>query len=455
MTPSFETHAAIRFGFGPSPGAEMPRTREAMLALLNGPDLAAADWPIAGFDEKAAAERALGLLRKARREKVAGAEEDFKAANRAALVVSAGEMRHALLRAITSPDGLRERLVRFWADHFSVNARGKGLRDVTSGYIEDAIRPNITGNFRDLLRAASLHPVMLIYLDQVLSIGPQSRIGQRAGRGLNENLAREILELHTLGVGGAYTQADVRQFAELLTGLYYNFRTGFKYRVRAAEPGAETLLGETYGDGRTERLADIHAALDDLARHPDTARHIARKLAVHFVADDPDPKLVAALEAVFRDSDGDLMQVYAALLAHPASWADFGAKARQPFDYIVAAFRALGTDPGEIANLNFRKTRQFLKGPMAVMGQPWQQAPGPDGWPEALEDWITPQGLAARVEWALMAINAFARDQDPVVFAANALGDVADERMRRIVGLAESRAEGMALVLASPEFNRR
>ncbi|MCB1367867.1 MAG: DUF1800 family protein, partial [Rhodobacteraceae bacterium] len=194
---------------------------------------------------------------------------------------------------------------------------------------------------------------------------------------------------------------------------------------------------------------------DDLARHPDTARHIARKLAVHFVADDPDPALVVALEAAFRDSDGDLMQVYGALLAHPAAWSEFGAKARQPFDFIVAAFRALGTDPGEIANLNFRKTRQFLSGPMAVMGQPWQQPPGPDGWPEALEDWITPQGLAARVEWALMAINVFGRDQDPAAFAAAALGDMADDQLRRIVGFAESRAEGMALVLASPEFNRR
>jgi uncharacterized protein (DUF1800 family) len=454
MTPKIPTTAAIRFGYGFAPGITPPQDAGAMLGLLAGPDVMAQRFAITKFAVRAEEERALGALRRARRKGQAGAQAALKEANRVAVGKQAADLRRSMLRPMLSEDGLRERLVRFWADHFSVTAQGKGLRFVTTAYIEDAIRPNITGSFGRLLRMAVTHPVMMVYLDQIQSIGPNSSIGKRAGRGLNENLAREVLELHTLGVGSSYSQSDVRQFAELLTGLFYNFRTGFNFRAQAAEPGAEEVLGKSYGGGRA-KLADIYAALDDLALHPDTARHISRKLAVHFVADTPDAALVDFMTAAYRASDGDLMAVYGAMLEHPAAWEGFGAKAKQPFDYLVSALRALGVGADELEGMGLRQTRLGLSAPMAVMGQDWQAAPGPDGWPETIGNWITPQGLAARIQWALVAAGQYGSRLDPKEFARQTLGEVADGILIRSVGLSESRIEGVALVLASPEFNRR
>lgn len=454
MTPSFETFAAIRYGYGLSQDGAGPGDVAAMLAALTGPDRAAAAYPVRSFRSWADETLALGLLRKARRANEAGAEEAFKAANRSALLAYGREMGTLIGRAISTSDAFRERLVWFWADHFSVSNKGKGLNYLVTSYWEEAIRPNVTGNFRDLLRAADLHPAMLVYLDQVLSFGPNSKIGKQTGRGLNENLAREILELHTLGVGSAYSQDDVRQFAELLTGLGFDLRNGFKYRPGAAEPGPETLLGRDYG-GKREDLAYIEAAFDDIARHPDTARHLARKLTTHFIADNPDPDLVAHVAAAYLAADCDLVATYAAMLEHPAAWAGFGAKAKQPYEYLVSSLRALSVPPEQLVELSAREARLYLAAPMLAMGQPWQRPSGPDGWPEAQEDWITPQGLAARIEWALLAVSRLGGEQAPQEFARTALGEVADETLLQMVGRAESRLEGTVLVLASPEFNRR
>jgi len=454
MTNQFQAMAAIRYGFGLSPLDEPPASVQDMLNRLSGPDEAAQRWPIAGFDQRARETFALQDLRRKERKK---GKTDVTEVKKLYHALARGLMKDvgaSVQRAIGGDDAFRERLVRFWADHFTVVAKGKGLRFVTTAYVEEAIRPHVTGRFSDLLKSADTHPAMLVYLDQILSIGPHSPIGKRSGRGLNENLAREIMELHTLGVGASYTQKDVRQFAELLTGLFYNFRTGSKFRAAAAEPGAETVLGRSYGGGKAS-VADIHAALDDLARHPDTARHIARKLAVHFVSDSPDQGLVDHVAAAFRDSDGDLMAVYTALLEHPAAWANPGEKARQPFDYVVAALRALAVPPAYIGRLKPVDIRRWLFAPMAVMGQPWQQPNGPDGWPEETDYWITPSGLAARIEWALMVADKLGRRTDPRELARRALAGGADARMLQVVGAAESRREGIALVLASPEFNRR
>jgi len=454
MTPPFSTFAAIRFGFGLSPNVAAPRNVGEMLRRLRGPDLSAAEFPIAGFEPRRRETAALGELRKARRAETAGAEAAYKAATLVAVGELAADLVSTVNRILVSPDGFRERLVQFWSDHFSVDSSGKGLRYVTLGYVEDAIRPNITGNFRDLLAAVELHPAMLVYLDQILSIGPSSKIGLQAGRGLNENLAREILELHTLGVGGAYDQTDVRQFAELLTGLDFNFRNGFRFRAGTAEPGAETVLGQTYGGGQPG-VADIRAALDDIAMHPDTARHLARKLVVHFISDEPDPGLVAAMAASYLANDGDLMALYETMLDHPLAWQGFGQKAKKPFDFMVSTLRALGVAPATLAAFDMRAARQYLSGPLRVMGQPFLMAPGPNGFPEVLDHWITPQGLAARIEWALIAVEKFGGNPDPGEFARTALAEVASPRLIRLVGAAERRTEGAVLLLASPEFNRR
>ncbi len=190
-------------------------------------------------------------------------------------------MRTTFQRAIASRTGFRERLVAFWTDHFTVAANGPVLSALVPDLVENAIRPHVGGRFGDMLEAVTLHPAMLIYLNQVQSAGPNSVAGKRRGKGLNENLAREVLELHTLGVGAGYTQDDVRQLAELLTGLSVD-KSGFTFRSRIAEPGAEVVLGKRYGGGEAS-LGDIRAVLADIAVHPDTARHLARKLIVHFV----------------------------------------------------------------------------------------------------------------------------------------------------------------------------
>jgi len=454
MTPSFQTTAAIRYGFGLSPVVEAPKSTDEMLTRLRGPDHMASEHPITDFDQRARDELALMKLRRARRKKVAGADQAFRKANRSAAADLMQDMRTSLIRPMVSPDGFRERLVRFWADHFTVAGKGKGLRYVTTGYVEQAIRPHITGSFRTLLGSASLHPAMLVYLDQVLSFGPNSEFGKSKKRGLNENLAREVLELHTLGVGAHYTQTDVRQFAKLLTGLYYHFRRGTLFRHKAAEPGPQTVLGRQYG-GPDRSIDDIHAFFDDLAVHPDTAHHIAHKLAVHFVSDTPDAALVDHVTAAFVASDGDLMTVYSALLEHPAAWQNFGSKAKQPFDFLVSSMRAMDAPIAAIDKMSFAQSRRDFFDPMQVMGQTWQQPSGPDGWPENIEDWITPQGLAARVDWALLAAEKLDKGHDPRALAQIALAELADDRFKHVVGGAESRREGIALLLSSPEFNRR
>lgn len=214
-------------------------------------------------------------------------------------------------------------------------------RHLVAPYVEEAIRPHVTGRFSDMLRAVVTSPMMLIYLDQVQSMGPNSRAAQNRDRGLNENLAREMLELHTLGVSSAYDQTDVREFAELLTGLTYHPERGFNFRQQQAEPGPETVLGVSYGGSVPANLDEVLDALEDLATHPDTARHIARKLAVHFVSEDPDADLVADLAQRFDASRGNLMAVVEGLLTHDAAWAPAFSNVRTPFDYMAAGMRAL------------------------------------------------------------------------------------------------------------------
>lgn len=448
------TYAAIRYGFGFLENQPPPSGAEDLLQNLQLTDQIALELPVKSFATQVQEELYYNDLRRAAKREEPGAAQAYKQLKKAANQEYLGEFLTSILRPMIAEDGFRERLVRFWSDHFSIVAKGKGLRPLTTAYVEEAIRPLIMGDFRDLLRAAVTHPVMLVFLDQVLSLGPNSAVGKRRGRGLNENLAREILELHTLGVGGAYGQTDVREFAELLTGLNYNRKKGFQFRALMAEPGAETVLGKVYGGGRAS-IDDIYQALDDLADHPETARHLARKLVVHFVSDTPDLALVDHVSAAFTASGGNLLATYTALLDHPKAWQDFGTKAKQPFDFIVSSLRALNVDPQRIQNLKRGEVRLYFSAPMQIMGQPYLTPSGPDGWPEPIEDWITPQGMAARIQWALITTQALAAERDPQDFARTALADAAGKDLSRAVGAAESRLEGMALVLASPQFNRR
>lgn len=364
--------------------------------------------------------------------------------------------RRDMARAVGSQTPYRERLVRFWANHFTVMAPGLAYRATVSVHVDEAIRPHVTGQFAAMLRAAILHPAMLRFLNQPQSVGPDSAFGEMRGRGLNENLARELLELHTLGSDGPYGQEDVRQLAKLLTGLGIDNGVATAFHPNRAQRGSEIVLGRRYGGDRRARIEDIHLVLDDLAAHPATAAHIARKLAVHFVSDAPGNALVSDLTDVFLRTQGDLKAVSIALAQHPEAQDRILHKARQPFDFLAAALRALDVETRHIMALNPRQTRMLLLGPMQAMGQPWQAPGGPDGWDEWLDVWISPQGLAARIDWAMDAPGRLVNPlPDARAFVDMALNGVADEGLRRIVAAAENNAEGVGLVLASPAFNRR
>ncbi|MBM2575063.1 DUF1800 domain-containing protein [Jannaschia sp. Os4] len=444
--------AATRFGTGLSPVIPPPSDADDLLAALAGPDAVARALPHPGWDVRAAAALERDALRRQQRDGVAGAFEAFRAQTRRLNVTWQDDLVRMVLRGATTADGLRERLVWFWADHFTVASSRGASRMAMGGYHEDALRPRVAGRFADLLIAAVTHPAMLIYLDQVVSVGPNSRRG-RNGRGLNENLAREVLELHTLGAGGPYAQADVRQLAELLTGLRVDRRGRLDFEPERAEPGAETVLGRSYGD-RDPGIDEVRAVLSDLSIHPATASHICRKLAGHFLADVPPAGAVAAMEAAWRATDGDLMAVYAAMLDHPAAWAPERAKMRRPLEMIAAGLRALGRDDA-LLRADAQTKRRVVTRPMLQMGQDLPRPPGPQGWPDEAVAWATPQNFAARLDWALRAPGWTGEVPDPRAFAEAALGPLLADRTRFAAGAAESREEGVALVLTSPEFQRR
>lgn len=451
--PQTETITAFRFGYGLPLPKKAPVTPEAMLALLAGPDLAAEAWPgVTTADALELARNYTESRREARSDPSRAKEINDRITAASNDVRDRGLMIFAA-RALDSPDGLRERLVAFWSDHFTVATKNQRDKAMPSALVEDAIRPNLTGRFGDLLVATTLHPAMLIYLNQNESVGPGSPLGKRLGRGLNENLAREVMELHSLGVGAGYNQNDVRELAELFTGMMVTFEDGFVFRKESAEPGPETVLETSY-DGKD--VEPIKAALHDLAVRPETAAHISRKLAVHFLSDDPDPGVVESMTRSWKDSGGDLMAVYAALLANPQSWSAVAAKARQPAEYLIAALRGLGLGGADVMAMDRRVLRQVLWQPMVAMGQPWQQSPGPDGWPEDPAKWINPQHLAARITWSMAIPQKLVTNlPDPREFVSRVLGDRAGEAIVLSTSRAESAREGVGLILASPEFNRR
>ena len=454
--------AEMRFGSGLSPVVAPPASTAQMLDRLAGPDHAAGRFPVETFSQYLERINRVQDAWKVRQQERGSEAAGFarKAVNmekKAARTDRLFWLGQQMLRRTWTEDALRERLVGFWADHFTAQGKAGLLRWSATPYVEEAIRPHVTGRFADLLVAATTSPLMLHYLDQYRSYGPNSaRAAQRGGRdGLNENLAREVLELHTLGVGAPYDQGDVTALALLFTGLSYQPEQGFVFRKAMAEPGVHEVLGVSYG-GPQARLQDIVAALHDLARHPATARHIAGKLAVHFVADEPPAALVADLEARFIATDGDLMQVTAALLEHPEAWGVDLRNVKPPFDFLASVARALAVPPDRFDGLNERALARMLRVPVQEMGQPWESPSGPDGWPEADTHWITPQGLAARLRWAIAWPALVMADlPDPRDFVTVALGDRVPEPVRFAAMATENRAEGMGLILASPAFQRR
>ncbi|MCA0871237.1 DUF1800 domain-containing protein [Seohaeicola saemankumensis] len=455
--------ADIRFGCGLSPDIAPPQSVDSMLEALQARDEMAARFPIPLFSEF---QPRIAEYRhaKTRQRKAAGTDDEVALSEQArAMGIAASQdmfkwYGQTVMRWTYTSSGLRERLVAFWTDHFTAVGKLGLFRNAGSPFVEEIIRPAITGRFADMLIAVTTHPMMVQFLDQQVSVGPDSIAAQRAKKrnlGLNENLAREVLELHTLGVEGPYTQTDVRELAELLTGLALNNDWGYSFFPRRSQPGPETVLGKTYG-GDPSRIEPIHEVLRDLAVHPATASHIARKLAVHFVSDNPDPALITHLTSRYTETGGDLMAVYAALLEHPAAWHPELYNVKPPFSFIASACRALAVEATQMASFRPNQVAHRMVVPGALMGQHWQRAPGPDGWPEEDSNWITPQGLSARVRWAMTAPRLLRPDlPDPRDFVGKALGSYASEPVRFAAAAAETRAEAVGLVLSAPAFQRR
>lgn len=451
--------AEIRFGCGLSPDLAPPPTSHAVLDGLLRPDDMAARFPIDNFGPLRGRLLEVGKLRREARNSANRAKllAQIKTLRRASAKEGSHWFAQSLQRWVHTEHGFRERLVAFWADHFTAMGKNLVLKFATPAYVEEAIRPHVSGAFADMLIATTTHPLMLHFLDQGNSVGPDSRIARRGNKrtGLNENLAREVLELHTLGVDGPYSQTDVRQLAELFTGLSYSRSTEFKFRAKFAEPGPETVLGKSYG-GDPATLEPILQSLRDLAVHPATAQHIAQKLAVHFVSDRPDPALVQHLAGRFVDTGGNLMAVNAALLEHPASWQAGLDNVKPPLDFIASACRALVPTPDRVKAMNPRAIRRLMLAPLALMGQPWQHPNGPDGWTEEDAAWITPQGVSTRLRWALSAPQKLRPNlPDPRRFVTSALGSYATQSVHFAASAAESKSDAIGLVLASPAFQRR
>jgi len=356
-----------------------------------------------------------------------------------------------LQRAVIADCGFTERLVAFWSNHFCISANKGELARMWAGSFErEAIRPHVLGRFGDMLKAVEQHPAMLFFLDNQQSLGPDSRAGQNRKRGLNENLAREIMELHTLGVGGGYSQDDVTSLARIITGWTFAGREGklgapgsFVFNANAHQPGAQRLLGKVYDDNG---LAQGEAALADIARHPSTAKFIATKFARHFVADDPPPNLVARLRDVFRKSDGDLRAMTTALVDADEAWQAPLTKLRSPYEFLVATGRLLANIPDDPA--------RYLGG-LNLLGQPLWSPAGPNGFPDTNAAWAAPEGMKLRLDISAQVAARLGGNVDPRDLLELAAADAASPETRQAIERAETRQQALALLLMSPEFQRR
>ena len=370
------------------------------------------------------------------------------------------DARSRLATATASTRPFAERLQLFWANHFTVSLAKGSVRGLVGAFERDAIRPHIAGPFETLLYASTTHPAMLRYLDNAQSAGPHSLLAQRVARaaarqgfdprvvGLNENLAREVLELHTLGAQsargpGGYTQADVTAFASVLTGWRVALQEpDGQQRFDAAwhEPGAKTLLGKRYPEGPDA----LRMALHDLALQPATARFLATKLARHFVADDPPPALVDALAASYLEHGGELAPVYRTLVKYPLAWQVEALKLKTPEEFVVSSMRVLQReDTGALAT------------GIASLGQRIHAAPSPAGWSDLAADWLGPDAVWKRVEWATRVADRLGAIVDARELAARSLGPLVGEATRSQIERAADGRQALALLLLAPEFQRR
>ena len=458
--------AANRFGLGAKPGelATIGGDGRAWLrAQLSGPPpLLSAAGLRTSVDILAQGMELQRQVQEARRQGVArdpnaGALQEKLPQFVRPIYVSEASARFA--EAVNTERPFVERLAQFWSNHFAVSVDKQYQAGLAGSFEREAIRPHVLGNFSELLLAAEMHPAMLLYLDNHLSVGPHSQAAQFAARGrnprrigINENLAREILELHTLGVGGGYIQADVTTFAEVITGWSVGGGRGrfaggepgrFLFRPALHEPGAKLVLGKRYPD---EGFGQGVAVLADLARHPSTAHFIATKLTRHFIADEPPPAAVAQLTQAFARSNGDLPTVYRALIDARQAWEQPLSKFKTPSDYIISTYRGLTlpVDP-----------EHPPLGIFEQLGQRTWQPGSPAGFPDRSADWDGASALIKRIEWADAMGERLGSHRDAAQLAPELLGMNLSDGTRSAIAHAASAAQALTLLVAAPEFMRR
>ncbi len=481
MTNSAVTAAVNRFGLGAVPGelAEAGDPRGGLQAQLRiNPDMTAfANLP----DSLEIIQRQTEYRqqrRRARKEAGARAANVAEDAMPSMTATAAGDdiqrtplqqeirrdaMADIALRyriAATTSTPFVERLVHFWSNHFAISIDKNSARLLAAPMEREAIRPHVLGNFADLLTAVESHPGMLLYLDNAASVGDASTLAQRAERrdakrklGLNENLAREILELHTLGVDGGYAQQDVVELAKAITGWGTPVRrdtqsgatSAFVFRPGAHEPGARSVLGKRYAEGGETQGRDI---LRDLAVHPATARHLSLKLARHFVSDTPPATLVERMAAAFLRSGGSLPALYRALIDDDAAWSADARKFKTPEDFVVSAMRA--------GAMQMDRRPLVLMRLLQQLGQPTFTPRSPAGFPDTAADWASGDALRKRLQAAGVLAEQLATARKPVELAADVLGAAAVQGpFAELLRRAGSPQEGFAMLFASPAFQWR
>jgi uncharacterized protein (DUF1800 family) len=460
--------AVLRFGLGAKPGdlaAAAGDPRAWLMAQIKGAVPLAVKTPLTPSDQIFTAYLAArDAQQQARREASSDAKTAFNAIREAYQPQYRAQVLARAQSAALTDRPFAERLVHFWCNHFAISA-DKGVVFGLAGTLEnEAIRPHVGGRFVELLTAVEQHPAMIAFLDNQFSVGKDSDAARFAARrnaaadtprrefGINENLAREILELHTLGVNGGYSQADVTSFAQIITGWSIGGGKGrlaggvpgrFYFRENLHEPGAKTVLGKTYYE-QGQRQGE--AVLDDLARNPATAHFIASKLVRHFIADDPPLAAVERVTRAFLKTGGYLPEVYAALIASPEGWDADARKFKTPEDFVFSTLRCLNVSPSQPEEV----VRAF-----DLLGQR-QYTPGsPAGWPDTSKSWDGSDALMHRVLWASRVAAKYEQGVDPVDLAASSLGAYARPETLTALRRATSSSQGLALLLMSPEFQRR
>jgi len=457
--------ALHRFGVGPRAGSI-----EAIASDPRGAHVAELDRPGAGgisaiLLTSGAAMRATFDAQQALQFRQPGAAAPKPSLRPLALQIYFDEAEARIHAALDAEIGFVERLVWFWSNHFCVSAEKGDVLQICGAYERETIRANVLGFFGDMLLAVESHPAMLIYLDNTRSIGPNSPLGIWRPRGPNENLAREILELHTLGARDVYTQEDVRQFAAVMTGWtiiprWDAARGGeFIFNPHMHERGAQVVIDKSYPDGGVEQGRAVLAAL---ARHPATAKHVAAKLARHFVADAPPSGLVERLAGRFLDTEGNLKEVAKALVTAPEAWETPRAKLKRPGEWIVGAMRAVDLEPSSGIFAKSRLPGPRIRGAadllivlqaQELLGEPLWRPPAPSGFADESPPWF--DGLAQRVDIANELARRVGTRVDARAIFDEVLAPVASPQTRQAVWRAESVLQALVLLFMAPEFQRR